>query len=85
MNAAPIPPSAPSTIPSIKNGQRMNQSVAPTSFMTSTSRRRANIDRRIVLAISSTDASASSPIRTAIASLSDIVPLTILSVSRLGR
>ena len=34
-------PAAPTTIPSITNGQRMNQSVAPTSFITSTSRRRA--------------------------------------------
>ncbi len=34
-------PAAPTTVPSITNGQRMNQSVAPTSFITSTSRRRA--------------------------------------------
>ncbi len=34
-------PSAPTITPSITNGQRMNQSVAPTSFITSTSRRRA--------------------------------------------
>ena len=34
----------------------MNQSVAPTSFITSTSRRRAYSDRRIVLAISRIDA-----------------------------
>ena len=44
------------------NGTRMNQLVAPTSFMTSISRRRANIAMRIVLrmsrhaAMSSTDA-----------------------------
>jgi hypothetical protein len=36
-----MPPSAPTSTPSITNGQRMNQSVAPTSFITSTSRRRA--------------------------------------------
>ncbi len=38
-------------MPSMTNGQRMNQSVAPTSFMTSTSRRRAKSDSRIVFAI----------------------------------
>ena len=43
-------------MPSITNGQRMNQFVAPTSFITSTSRRRAKIDRRIVLPISRIDA-----------------------------
>ena len=36
------------------NGMRMNQSVAPTSFITSISRRRANIAVRIVFQISST-------------------------------
>ena len=36
------------------NGSRTNQFVAPTSFITSTSRRRAKIDRRIVFAIRST-------------------------------
>ena len=35
------------------NGPRMNQFVAPTSFMTSISRRRAKIESRIVFAISS--------------------------------
>ena len=35
-------------------GQRMNQSVAPTSFMTSTSRRREKSDRRMVLETSRT-------------------------------
>ena len=34
------------------NGMRMNQSVAPTSFITSISRRRANIAVRIVFQIS---------------------------------
>ena len=43
-------------IPSMTNGQRMNQLVAPTSFMTSTSRRRAKIDSRIVLPISRIEA-----------------------------
>ena len=49
---ASTPPIAPSTIPSMTNGQRMNQSVAPTSFITSTSRRRENIDSRIVFEMS---------------------------------
>ena len=38
------------------NGMRMNQSVAPTSFITSISRRRANIAVRIVFQISRTAA-----------------------------
>ena len=38
------------------NGPRMNQFVAPTSFITSISRRRAKIESRIVLAISSVEA-----------------------------
>ena len=37
------------------NGPRTNQFVAPTSFITSISRRREKIDRRIVLAISNAD------------------------------
>ena len=37
------------------NGMRMNQSVAPTSFITSISRRRANIAVRIVFQMSSPD------------------------------
>ncbi len=53
---ASTPPTAPTMTPSMTNGQRMNQSVAPTSFITSTSRRLAYSDRRIVLAISSTEA-----------------------------
>jgi hypothetical protein len=40
-------------------GTRTNQLVAPTSFITSTSRRRAKIERRMVLPISSTAAIAS--------------------------
>ncbi len=43
-------------MPSSMNGQRTNQLVAPTSFITSTSRRRAKIESRIVLPISSTAA-----------------------------
>ena len=35
------------------NGPRTNQFVAPTSFITSTSRRREKIDRRIVFEMSS--------------------------------
>ncbi len=42
------------------NGPRTNQFVAPTSFITSISRRRAKIDSRIVFAISSVDAVTSS-------------------------
>ena len=38
------------------NGPRTNQFVAPTSFITSISRRREKIERRIVFAISRTDA-----------------------------
>ena len=40
-STASVPPRTPTITPSSTNGQRMNQSVAPTSFMTSTSRRRA--------------------------------------------
>ena len=43
------------------NGMRMNQSVAPTSFITSISRRRANIAVRIVFQISSTAANSRKP------------------------
>src|ERR1700758_3942537 len=53
-------PKAPTMMPSITNGHRMNQSVAPTSFITSTSRLRAYSDSRIVLAMSSTEAIVSS-------------------------
>ena len=56
----PAPPRKPTSRPSITNGQRMNQLVAPTSRITSTSRRRAKIESRIVLATSSTEASTSS-------------------------
>src|SRR5258707_214820 len=47
------------------NGPRTNQFVAPTSFITSISRRREKIDRRIVLPISNGDAipSRTAPIR----------------------
>ena len=38
------------------NGPRTNQFVAPTSFITSISRRREKIERRIVFAISSVEA-----------------------------
>ena len=51
-----IAPIRPQMMPSMTNGQRMNQLVAPTSFITSTSRRRAKIDRRIVFPISRTEA-----------------------------
>ena len=38
------------------NGPRTNQFVAPTSFITSISRRREKIERRMVFAISSAEA-----------------------------
>ena len=41
MPTATAAPERPTTRPSITNGQRTNQFVAPTSRMTSTSRRRA--------------------------------------------
>ncbi len=41
------------------NGPRTNQFVAPTSFITSISRRREKIDSRIVFAISSVAATSS--------------------------
>ena len=41
MPTASTAPKRPTIIPSIMNGQRMNQLVAPTSRITSTSRRRA--------------------------------------------
>ena len=63
------------------NGQRMNQSVAPTSFMTSTSRRRANSDRRIVLEISRTEASTSSAASSAMLSFTTRVAERIFVVS----
>ena len=53
-------PPRPQSRPSSMNGPRMNQFVAPTSFITSISRRRAKIDRRIVFAIRSVDAVTSS-------------------------
>ena len=46
--------------PSSRKGQRMNQLVAPTSCMTSTSRRRAKIERRTVVETSSTAAATNS-------------------------
>ena len=49
-------PMSPQSRPSIMNGPRTNQFVAPTSFMTSISRRLAKIDSRIVFAMSSVDA-----------------------------
>ena len=54
--AAPsAPPARPCSRPSSMNGSRMNQLVAPTSFITSISRRRANIAVRIVFQISRID------------------------------
>ena len=48
----PTEPTRPWTTPSSMNGTRMNQLVAPTSFITSISRRRANIAMRIELRMS---------------------------------
>src|SRR6478735_2094200 len=49
-------PASPQKRPSSMNGPRTNQFVAPTSFITSISRRREKIDRRIVFAISKIEA-----------------------------
>ena len=62
------------------NGQRMNQSVAPTSFITSTSRRRLNSDKRIVFDTNSTLASTSKEVRITIAHFTSLVTVRILSV-----
>src|SRR5438067_808303 len=48
-------PKTPCTRPSAMNGIRMNQFVAPTSFITSISRRRANIAMRIEFTMSTSD------------------------------
>ena len=45
----------PCTMPSAMNGMRTNQFDAPTSFITSISRRRANVASRIVLTIRNND------------------------------
>ena len=50
--------------PSRTNGQRMNQLVAPTRRMISTSRRRAKMDSRTVVLMSSTAAAAKMPVVT---------------------
>ena len=46
---------SPWTRPSAMNGTRTNQFDAPTSFITSISRRRANVASRIVLTIRNSD------------------------------
>src|SRR6266511_3960618 len=56
---APKAPAIPHRTPSSMNGPRTNQFVAPTSFITSISRRRAKIDKRMVLAISKVEAPSS--------------------------
>jgi len=48
---AAIAPISPQIIPSSMNGPRTNQFDAPTSFITSTSRRLEKIERRMVFAI----------------------------------
>ena len=60
-NAKPAP-IAPCTRPSAMNGTRTNQFDAPTSFITSISRRRANVASRIVFTIRNSD-DASSTLR----------------------
>ena len=59
-NAKPAP-IAPCTRPSAMNGTRTNQFDAPTSFMTSISRRRANVASRIVFTIRNSDDASSTP------------------------
>ena len=70
----------PTTTPSIRNGQRMNQRVAPTSRITSTSRRRVKIESRIVLPISISEASTRSPMITVSTIFSALVTFSILAV-----
>ena len=65
------------------NGQRMNQSVAPTSFMTSTSRRREKSDRRIVLETSRTLATMSRTASRPVVSFTTRVATRIFCVSSL--
>ena len=54
MIASPAP-TRPCTIPSAMNGTRTNQFDAPTSFITSISRRRANVASRIVFTMRNSD------------------------------
>jgi hypothetical protein len=74
-------PRKPTTSPSITNGQRMNQLVAPTSRITSTSRRRAKIERRIVFATSRMEASTKRPASAASRTLMVLVADRIFCVS----
>jgi hypothetical protein len=78
---ARTPPAAPRITPSITNGQRMNQFVAPTRRITSTSRRREKSESRIVFATSRIDATTSSTERIAVVSFTTRVADRILSVS----
>jgi hypothetical protein len=59
----------------------MNQSVAPTSFMTSTSRRRENSDRRMVFETSRTLATTSSTASSPVVSFTTRVATRMRSVS----
>ena len=59
----------------------MNQSVAPTSFITSISRRRANSDSRIVLPISTIEASVSSAASSAAVIVTKRVTVSSFAVS----
>ena len=55
-NTATTDPTSPQIRPSSMKGPRTNQLVAPTSFMTSISRRREKIESRIVFAIKRVEA-----------------------------
>jgi hypothetical protein len=64
---------SPWTSPSSMNGTRMNQLVAPTSFITSISRRRANMAVRMVLRISRLDATSRNTANTVRPLLTNVV------------
>ena len=59
MPSAPTAPRNPVSMPSSMNGRRTNAFVAPTSFITSISRRREKIESRIVFWIRTTAATPS--------------------------
>ena len=59
MASAPAAPRNPVSMPSSMNGSRTNAFVAPTSFITSISRRREKIESRIVFWIRTTAATPS--------------------------
>ena len=80
----PRPPRRkPVSIPSRTKGTRTNQLVAPTSFMTSISRRREKIESRIVFAISTTAAIPSRPISAPRNTSTHLVTVSTLSAMSL--